>query len=41
MTLEGWRRFVAKTHTSEIQAIRGKKGGVASLRCASSTRSMD
>ena len=42
MTLEGWRQWVAKTHTSEVQAIRGqrnrpeaqadkgKKGGVAS-----------
>jgi hypothetical protein len=25
MTLEGWRQFVAKTHTSEIQAIRGRR----------------
>jgi hypothetical protein len=30
MSLEGWRRWVAKTHNSEIQAIRGRKGGVAS-----------
>jgi hypothetical protein len=29
MTLEGWRQWVAKTHTSEIQAIRGHKGGIA------------
>jgi hypothetical protein len=30
MSLEGWRRWVAKTHNSEIQAKRGRKGGVAS-----------
>lgn len=30
MSLEGWRRWVAKTHNSDIQAKRGKKGGVAS-----------
>lgn len=30
MSLEGWKRWVAKTHTSEIQARRGRKGGVAS-----------
>lgn len=30
MSLEGWQRWVARTHTSEIQAKRGKKGGIAS-----------
>lgn len=30
MSMEGWGQWVAKTHTSEIQAKRGKKGGVAS-----------
>lgn len=35
MSLEGWRQFVAKTHTSEIQAARGRKSGV--VRRAGST----
>jgi hypothetical protein len=30
MSLDGWQKWVAKTHTSEIQAVRGKKGGAAS-----------
>ena len=31
MTLEGWRQWVAKTHSSEIQAVRGRKSGASRL----------
>lgn len=27
MSLEGWQRWVARTHTSEVQAARGRKSG--------------
>ena len=29
MSADGWRQWVAKTHSSEIQAKRGRKGGIA------------
>jgi len=33
-TEEGWLDWVAKTHTPEIQAARGRKGGKVSKRKA-------
>ena len=45
MTLEGWRQWVAKTHSSEIQAKRGRKSGASRLAASedkrASTRMMD
>lgn len=38
MTLEGWRRWVAKTHASEIQAARGRKSGVVRLAASEENR---
>jgi hypothetical protein len=34
MTEGGWSEYVARTHTSEIQAVRGSKGGKVSKRKA-------
>ena len=38
MSLEGWRRWVAKTHTSDIQAARGRKSGAARLAASADKR---
>lgn len=38
MSLEGWKRWVAKTHTSEIQAVRGRKSGAARLAASEDKR---
>lgn len=38
MTLEGWRRWVAKTHASEIQAARGRKSGASRLAASEDKR---
>jgi hypothetical protein len=38
MTLEGWHQFVAKTHTSEIQAARGRKSGASRLAASEDKR---
>jgi len=38
MTLEGWRQWVAKTHTSEIQAKRGRKSGASRLAASEDKR---
>lgn len=38
MTAEGWREWVAKTHTPEIQAARGRKSGQARLAASEDMR---
>lgn len=38
MSMEGWRQWVAKTHTSEIQAIRGRKSGAVRLAASEENR---